>query len=99
MSLAARGASRGFAACPGASRRGRFGKQDRARSRDILSAHPDRALLTRKQRPQEQNQALSQVVPLPQSAGAQQTAEDQAQIERSHMDQLSLEDVVVFAQM
>jgi len=97
--LAARGASSESAACPGASRRSRFGKQDRARSRDILLAQPDRALLTRKQRPQEQKQALSQVVPLPRRAGAQQAAEDQAQIEGSHMDQLPLEDVVVFAQM
>ena len=35
----------------------------------------------------------------PARASAQQFAEDQAQVERRHMDQLPLEDVVMFAQV
>jgi hypothetical protein len=43
-----------------------------------------------KQPKQEQKESSAQVVPLPRRARAQQAAEDQAQIERSHMDQLPL---------
>jgi hypothetical protein len=84
---------------PSASWEADFENQDRALSRDILSAQPDRALLTRKHRPEKQAQALSLVVPLRQSAGPQELAEDQAQIERAHMDQLPLEDVVMIAKV
>ena len=52
-----------------------------------------------KQRQNEQKQPLAEVVQLPRRAGAEQLAEDQAQIESSHVDQLPLEDVVVLAQM
>jgi len=65
----------------------------------MLSTQLDSPLLTRKECAQEQKQALSKVVPLPRSAGAEQTAENQAQIEGAHMNQLPLEDVVMFAKV
>ena len=52
-----------------------------------------------KQRKQEQKQQSTEVVPLPRGACAQQAAEDQAQIESCNVDQLTLEDIVMLAQM
>jgi hypothetical protein len=48
---------------------------------------------------QEQQEGSAQVVPLSRSSGAQQLAEDQAQIEPGYMNQLPLEDVVMLAQV
>ena len=56
-------------------------------------------LTTAKQAQEEQKQRLSEVVPLPRRARAEQLAEDQAEIETGDMNQLPLEDVVVLAQM
>ncbi len=53
----------------------------------------------RKQPKQEQKQHSTHVVPLPRGACSQQAAEDQAQIESCNVDQLTLEDIVVLAQM
>src|SRR5579862_6965198 len=52
-----------------------------------------------KQSEQEQKQHSAEIIPLAGRAGAQQLAENQAQIEPRHMDQLPLENIVVLAQM
>ena len=56
-------------------------------------------LIPGKQRQNEQKQCSAAVDPLPRRAGAEQLAEDQAQIESGDMNELSLEDVIVLAQM
>ena len=48
---------------------------------------------------QEEKQRSTLVVPFARSASAQHAAENEAQVESSHMDQLPLEDVLVPAQM
>src|ERR1700676_5559471 len=63
------------------------------------STRPTAMRAARKQPKQEQKEHSAQVDPLPRSARAQQAAEDQAQIEPCNVDQLTLEDVVMFPQM
>ena len=65
----------------------------------MASLEPIRTFPAREQQISKQNKHATKVLPLPRRACTQQLAQNQAQIERAHMDQLPLENVFVSAQM
>jgi hypothetical protein len=65
----------------------------------LASLEPIRTFPTREQQIHNKNEHATAVLPFPRRACAQQLAQNQAQIERAHMDQLPLENVFVSAQM
>jgi hypothetical protein len=60
---------------------------------------PIPSLPAREQEINEQKKHATTVSPLPRRARTQQLAQDQAQVERAHMDQLPLQNVLVSAQV
>src|ERR1039458_815813 len=97
--LTARGVSSVCAARPAAGSTARTRAAFCMAHGDAAPAEPISMLPAREQAINEQKKQATTIFPLPRRARTQQLAQDQAQVEGSHVDQLPLQNVLVSAQM